>query len=264
MSKKEKAVLREDPAVGPILIGMDHLTGDQRKHIVTSVFGDRKSEDVAAEMEEELRLICDWNVRTEPPPSHQLHHSTPKPGKGMNVMQKQHLEEQLAQGRRHQVKEGPIIHCAPDLDQLEATFASPAPYQLSIPKFHTFSGDLKVKADVDYETWRHEVMLAAEGNMQEAIREAMLQSLKGKAADMAWFSASYNVAETLAVLDATFGNVAPAPVLMKELHSESWIQGEAMSDYRTRLMDQMQRIHQLYPKEISEEETPTLLRDHFY
>ncbi len=80
-------------------------------------------------------------------------------------------------------------------------------------------------------------MSVAKGNAQEAIREAMLQSLKGKAADMAWFSASYNVADTLAVLDATFGNVAPTPVLMKELHSESWIQGEAMLDYGTRLMD---------------------------
>ena len=121
-----------------------------------------------------------------------------------------------------------------------------------------------MKADVNYKTWRHEVVLAAEGNAQEAIREAMLQSLKGKAADVAQFSASYNVANTLAVLDATFGNVAPAPVLMKELHSESWIQGEAISDYGTRLMDRMQRICCLYPKEISEEETPTLLQDHFY
>ena len=186
--------------------------------IVTLVFGDRKSEDVAAEVEEKLWLIRDWNVRTKPPPSHQLYHLTPKLGKGMNLMQDQHLEDQLAQGRRHKVKEGPIVHCTPDLDQLEATFT---PYWLSIPKFHMFSGDLKVKADVDYKTWRHEVVLAAEGNVQEAIREAMLQSLKGKAADMAQFSASYNVANTLAVLDATFGNVAPAPVLMKELHSES-------------------------------------------
>ncbi len=106
-------------------------------------------------------------------------------------------------------------------------------------------------------------MLAAEGNVQEAIQEVMLQSLKGKAADVAWFSASYNMADTLAVLDATFDNVAPAPVLM-ELHSESWIQGESMSDYGTRLMDRMQRIHHLYPKEISEEETPILLQDSFY
>ena len=95
-------------------------------------------------MEEKLWLIRDWNVRTEPPPSHQLHHSKPKPGKGMNLMQDQHLEEQLAQGRKQKVKEGPIIHCAPDLDQLEATFASPAQYQLSIPKFHTFLGDPNV------------------------------------------------------------------------------------------------------------------------
>ncbi len=37
-----------------------------------------------------------------------------------------------------------------------------------------------------------------------------------------------------------------------------------MLDYGTRLMDQMQRIHHLYPKEISEDETPTLLWDCFY
>ncbi len=60
-----------------------------------------------------------------------------------------------------------------------------------------------MKADIDYKTWQHEVVSAAEGNAQEAIREAMLQTLKGKAADVAWFSASYNVADTLAVLDTT-------------------------------------------------------------
>ncbi len=92
-SEKEEAALQEDLVVGPILVGIDCLTVHQRKCIVTSVFGDRKSEDVAAEMEEKLQLIPDWNVRAEPPPSHQLHHSTPKPGKGMNVMQNQHLEE---------------------------------------------------------------------------------------------------------------------------------------------------------------------------
>ena len=173
MSDREEAALQEDPVVCPILTGMDHLTGDQKKCIVTSVFGDRKSEDVAAEMEEKLWLIHDWNVRTKPPPSHCLYHLTPKPGKGKKSIQEEPLEEQLAQGRR-KVKEGPIIHCTPNLDRLEATFTSPAPYQLSIPKFHTFSGDPKVKVDIDYKTWRHEVVSVAEGNAQEAIREAML------------------------------------------------------------------------------------------
>ena len=128
LSEKEEAALREDPVVGPILTRMDCLTGDQKKCIVTLVFGDRKSEDVAVEMEEKLWLICNWNIRTEPPPSHQLYHSILKPGKGKSPMQDQPLEEQLAQGRRRNVKEGPIVHHAPDLDRLEATFTLPAPY----------------------------------------------------------------------------------------------------------------------------------------
>ena len=112
-SEKEEAALREDPFVGPNLTGMDCLTGDQRKCIVTLVFGDRKSKDIAAEMEEKLQLIHNWNVRTEPPPSHQLYHLIPKPGKGKNPMQDQHLDEQLAQGRRWKVKEGPIFDHLP-------------------------------------------------------------------------------------------------------------------------------------------------------
>ncbi len=88
--------------------------------------------------------------------------------------------------------------------------------------------------------------------------------MKGKAADVAWFSASYNVIDTLAVLDSTFGNVAPAPVLMQELHTNMWNPGESMSDYGTCLMDRMQCIRRLFPKEIPTEEAPKLLRDHFY
>ncbi len=53
-------------------------------------------------------------------------------------------------------------------------FAHPVLYCLTVPKFHTFSGDPKVKADVDYETWHHEVVSTTEGNAQEAIHEAML------------------------------------------------------------------------------------------
>ena len=87
----------------------------------------------------------------------------------------------------------------------------------------------------------------------------MLQSLKGKAADVAQFSASYNIIDTLAVLDSTFGNVAPAPVLMQELHTDMWNPEESMSDYRTCLMDRMQCIRRLFPKEISAEEAPKLI-----
>ena len=53
-----------------------------------------------------------------------------------------------------------ILQCAPDLDRLEDPFAHPAPYHLTVLKFHTFSGDPKVTADIDYETWCHEVVLA--------------------------------------------------------------------------------------------------------
>ncbi len=157
-----------------------------------------------------------------------------------------------------------ILQCAPDLDRLEAMFAHPAPYHLTVPKFHTFSGDPKVKVDIDYKTWHHEVVSATEGNAQEVICEEMLHSLKGKAADVAQFSTSYNVTDTLAILDSIFGNVAPAPVLMQELYTNMWNPGESMSDYGTHLMDRMQCIRRLFLKEIPAEEALKLLQDHFY
>ncbi len=52
--------------------------------------------------------------------------------------------------------------------------------------------------------------------------------------------------------------------LMQELHTDMWNQGESMSDCGTRLMDRMQRIHRLFPHEISADEAPKLLRDRFY
>ena len=65
LSEKEEAVLREDLVVGPIPIGMDCLTGDQRKCIVMSVFGDRKNnwlkeEDIRSKKDQSSTMLLIW------------------------------------------------------------------------------------------------------------------------------------------------------------------------------------------------------------
>ena len=246
--------------LAPLLEVLEKMPADKRREALAVVYADKSNEEAKEELLRKLQIIHDWNEK-DPPPLKQLVTSTPKPGKGLKT-------KIFTPSGKGDIATGPrplIVKRAPDLEKLDGTFAAPSPMGVTTkPKFHTFSGDAKIKADVDYETWRHEVLSAASSNTEEAVREAMLLSLKGRAADVARFAAQYGVIDALAVLDSTFGDVAPAPVLVKEFHSECFTQGEEIADFGTRLMDKLQRIRRLFPGEISEAEMPKMLRDRFY
>ncbi len=163
---------------------MDKLKPEQQQRVVKHVFGKADLDEVAISLQCKLCALKEWNDLMDAPPVQQLRHSTPQ-GWKEQVQPLLDVVKIQMDHRKKRDTEHLILQCAPDLDRLEGMFANPAPYHLTVLKFHTFSGDPKVKADVDYKTWHHEVVSAAEGNAKEAIHEAMLQSLKGKAANVA-------------------------------------------------------------------------------
>ena len=257
---------RNDPVLAPLMEVLEKIPDNKKRDALAAVYADKSTEEAKEELMRKLLVIRDWNEKMEPPPFHQLVTSTPKPGKGGKEVGLPFGPSGKA--KKKEPAEGalpPIVKRAPDLERLEGTFAAPSPMGITNkPKFHSFSGDAKLKSDVDYETWRHEVISAASNNTEEAIREAMLLSLKGRAAEVARFAAQYSVTDALAILDSTFSNVSPAPVLLQEFHSEVFIAGEEIADFGTRLMDKLQRIRRLFPDEISNEDMPKMLRDRFY
>ena len=72
----------------------------------------------------------------------------------------------------------------PDMGQLITALTSGL--QISTPKISTFSGDVAPgKTEVSYEQWSHEVQCIKDHYLESVVRESIMQSLRGAAADMA-------------------------------------------------------------------------------
>ena len=92
----------------------------------------------------------------------------------------------------------------------------------STPKVSTFSGDVAPsKTEVSYKQWSHEVQCIKE----LVVRESIMQSLKGAAADMAcYMGPTAGVSKILEKLSVIFGTVTSFDVLMQNFYKIS--QGE--------------------------------------
>ena len=61
---------------------------------------------------------------------------------------------------------------------------------ISTPKISTFSGNMAPgKTEVSYEQWSHEVQCIKDHYLELVVRESIMRSLKGAAADMACYMA---------------------------------------------------------------------------
>ena len=71
----------------------------------------------------------------------------------------------------------------PDMGQLITALTSGQ--QISTPKISTFSGNVAPsKTEVSYEQWSHEVQCIKDHYPESVVRESIMWSLKGAAADM--------------------------------------------------------------------------------
>ena len=92
--------------------------------------------------------------------------------------------------------------------------------QIGTPKISTFSGDMAPgKTEVSYEQWSHEVQCVKDHYPESVVRESIMQSLKGAAADMAhYMGPTAGVSDILEKLSVIFGTVASFDVLMQNFY----------------------------------------------
>ena len=80
---------------------------------------------------------------------------------------------------------------------------------IGTPKISTFSGDMAPgKTEVSYKQWSHEVQCIKDHYLESVVRESIMRSLKGAAADMAcYMGPTAGVSKILEKLSVIFGMV---------------------------------------------------------
>ena len=91
---------------------------------------------------------------------------------------------------------------------------------ISTPKISTFSGNVALgKTEVSYEQWSHEVQCIKDHYPESVVRESIMRSLKGAAADMAhYMGPTASVSEILEKLSVIFGMVTSFDILMQNFY----------------------------------------------
>ena len=150
-----------------------------------------------------------------------------------------------------------------DMGQLITTLISGL--QIGTPKISTFSGDMAPgKTKVSYEQWSHEVQCIKDHYLELVVRESIMQSLKGAAADMAHYTGpTTGVSEILDKLSVIFGTVASFDVLMQNFYKIS--QGnEKVPSIATTLEGTLNQIRIKCPGRIANHEVPSHLKDQLF
>ena len=183
----------------------------------------------------------------------------------------------------------PLGNAVPEEDDQEVTFPgggrvptgpqpiSPAPagpdmgqpistltlgLRIGTPKISTFSGDVAPgKTKVSYKQWSHEVQCIKDHYPEPVVRESIMWSLKGAAADMAhYMGPTAGVSDILEKLSVIFGTVASFDVLMQNFYKIS--QGnEKVPSFVTRIEGTLNQIQIKCPGRIADHEVPSHLKD---
>ena len=95
---------------------------------------------------------------------------------------------------------------------------------LGTPKISTFSGNVAPgKTEVSYEQWSHKVQCIKDHYLELVVRESIMRSLKGAAADMAhYMGPTASVSEMLEKLLVIFGTVMSFNGLMQNFYKIMW------------------------------------------
>ena len=120
------------------------------------------------------------------------------------------------------------------------------------PKFESFFGDEK-KNKLDFDMWERQVLSAATTHSGAAIKQAMMQSLKGQALmvtsalppDASW-------EKLLQALKIKYQDKAPYDVLMAQFYGTKMDIDEKCASFGTRLEQKLNQVSLQYPNKISE------------
>ena len=132
------------------------------------------------------------------------------------------------------------------------------------PKFESFFGDEK-KNKLDFDMWERQVMSAATTHSGVAIKQAMMQSLKGQAVmvtsalppDASW-------EKLLQALKIKYQDKAPYDVLMAQFYGTKMDIDEKCASFGTRLEQKLNQVSLQYPNKISETMYWNYVRERFF
>ena len=134
---------------------------------------------------------------------------------------------------------------------------------IGTPKISTFSGNVAPgKTKVSYEQWSHEVQCIKDHYPESVVRESIMRSLKGAAADMAHYMGSTaSVSEILEKLSVIFRIVASFNVLMQNFYKITQGGIEKVPSFMTRLEGTLNQIRIRCPGRIANHEVPWHLKE---
>ena len=132
------------------------------------------------------------------------------------------------------------------------------------PKFESFFGDEK-KNKLDFDMWERQVMSAATTHSGAAIKQAMMQSLKGQALmvtsalppDASW-------EKLLQALKIKYQDKAPYDVLMAQFYGTKMDIDEKYASFGTRLEQKLNQVSLQYPDKISKTMYWNCVRERFF
>ena len=132
------------------------------------------------------------------------------------------------------------------------------------PKFESFFGDEK-KNKLDFDMWERQVLSAATTHSDAAIKQAMMQSLKGQALmvtsalppDASW-------KKLLQALKIKYQDKAPYDVLMAQFYGTKMDADENCASFGTRLEQKLNQVSLQYPNKISETMYWNYVRERFF
>ena len=132
------------------------------------------------------------------------------------------------------------------------------------PKFESFFGDEK-KNKLDFDMWERQVMSAATTHSGAAIKQAMMQSLKGQALmvtsalppDASW-------EKLLQALKIKYQDKAPYDVLMAQFYGTKMDSDEKCASFGTRLEQKLNQVSLQYPDKISKTMYWNCVRERFF
>ena len=132
------------------------------------------------------------------------------------------------------------------------------------PKFENFFGDEK-KNKIDFDMWERQVLSAATTHSGAAIKQAMMQSLKGQALmvisalppDATWD-------KLLEALKIRYQDKAPYDVLMAEFYGTKMETDEKCASFGTRLEQKLNQVSLQYPNKISDTMYWNCVRERFF
>ena len=121
------------------------------------------------------------------------------------------------------------------------------------------------KTEVSYQQWSHKVQCIKDHYPESVVRESMMRSLKGAAADMAcYMGPTASVSEILEKLSVIFGTVMSFDVLMQNFYKITQGGNEKVPSFTTRLEGTLNQIRIKCPRRIADHEVSWHLKEQLF